>query len=426
MPLSVTGLSHHNSPVELRERMAFEPTQLEQPLLHLHKRTGGGVAIVSTCNRVEVYVSGAVDAQTAERETTVFLAAWHDLAPEDFARYLYTLTEEEAVAHLFRVASSLDSMVVGEAQILGQVQQAFLAAQAAGTTDKIINAAFQTAFKIAKQVRTETEIGLGKVSVASVAVGLAVHIFGDLDDKTVLVVGSGETGKTTLQSLVNHGATRVLVANRTLERAEELAAQFNGQALDMGGLYGRLHEADIVITSTASKEPVLLTEHFQVALKRRNYDPIFAIDIAVPRDIHPAVRDLDNVYLYDIDDLQEVTNQNLEARRAQLVACQALVERQVRRFMAWHRGLKAEPTIVSMRKEVEAIRERELEKTLAHLPNLDDKTREEIEYLTRRIVNNILQRPLRTIKEEVADDEAGSVLTLVKRLFGVKDREELL
>lgn len=426
MPLTITGLSHHGSPVELRERMAFDNARVEAPLLELHQRTGGGVVIVSTCNRVEIYVSGAVDTQTAVQETRAFLGQWHQVPEQEFAPHLYTLSGEEAVAHLFRVASSLDSMVVGEAQILGQVQEAFQAAQAAGTTDKMLNAAFQTAFKIAKQVRTETEVGIGKVSVASVAVGLAVHIFGNLDDKTVLVVGSGETGKTTLQSLVNHGANRVLVANRTLERAEELAAQFNGQALDMGGLYARLHEADIVITSTASKEPVLLSEHFQVALKRRNHDPIFAIDIAVPRDIHPAVRDLDNVYLYDIDDLNEVTSQNLEARRAQLALCQSLVNRQVERFLAWHRALKAEPTIVSMRNEMEAIRERELLKTLAHLPELDDRAREEIEYLTRRIVNNILQNPLRTIKQEVAEDEAGSVLTLVRRLFGVKDREELL
>ena len=426
MPLTITGLSHHSSPVELRERMAFDPSRLEEPLLQLQDRTGGGVVIISTCNRVEIYVSGAVETQEAQEKTAEFLSAWHDLPPSEFTPHLYTLTHEEAVAHLFRVASSLDSMVVGEAQILGQVQQAFLAAQAAGTTDKVLNAAFQTAFKIAKQVRTDTEIGIGKVSVASVAVGLAVHIFGDLDDKTVLVVGSGETGQTTLQSLVNHGASRVLVANRTLERAEEVAAQFNGQALDMGGLYARLHEADIVISSTAAKEPVLLPEHFQVALKQRNYNPMFAIDIAVPRDIHPAVRDLDNVYLYDMDDLHEMTNQNLEARRAQLAACQQMVDRQVERFLAWHRALKAEPTIVSMRNEVEAIRERELQKTLSHLPDLDDHTREEIEYLTRRIVNNILQRPLRTIKEEMAEDEAGSVLTLVKRLFGIKDREELL
>lgn len=426
MPLTVTGLSHHTAPVELRERMAFDPGRLEEPLLQLRERIGGGVAIVSTCNRVEVYTSSAAAPGGVHREVRRFLAQWHGLAEDAFLGCVYAREDAEAVAHLFRVAASLDSMVVGEAQILGQVQEAFLAAQAAGVTDKVINAAFQTAFKIAKEVRTCSSIGAGRVSVASVAVGLAVHIFGDLEDKTVLVIGSGDTGKTTLTSLVNHGARRVIVANRTLENAQALAAEFDGEAIGLDGLDGRLHEADIVISSTAATEPVLHVDHFQRALKRRNQDPMFAIDIAVPRDIHPEVRGLDNVYLYDMDDLQEVANQNLEARRAQLAECQQLVDRQVEKFIEWYRGLQAEPTILSMRNEIDAIRQRELEKTLAALPGLTGKDRQEVEYLTRRIVNNILQQPLKQIKREVAAEDPASVLGLVKRLFGLSDKEEVL
>ncbi|MFP4499991.1 MAG: glutamyl-tRNA reductase [Candidatus Hydrogenedentota bacterium] len=428
MPLTVTGLSHHTSPVALRERMAFDPYALDAPLRALRQHLPeGGLAIVSTCNRVEVYTSSEAAPELAHKAVRAFLAAYHDLPEHAFARYLYHLDNREAVAHLFRVAASLDSMVVGEAQILGQVQEAFLAAQTAGTTDKILNQAFQTAFKIAKQVRTESDIAAGRVSVSSVAVELAVHIFENLADKTVLVIGSGETGKSTLTNLVNQGVARVLVANRTPEKAQELAAQFEGEAMALEDIDAHLHKADIVISSTAAKTPILQAKHFQQALKRRAQNPMFAIDIAVPRDIHPSVRTLDNVYLYDMDDLQEAANQNLEARRAQVATCQEMIDQQVTRFITWYLGLRAEPTIVSMRAELDAIRERELEKTLKVLgDSLEDAQRQEIEYLTKRIVNNILRQPMTQIKREIAQDEATSVLGVVKRLFGLSDREELL
>ncbi len=323
--------------------------------------------------------------------------------------------------HLFRVAAGLDSQVLGEDQILGQVHDAYLAAQAGQCTEKIINGLFQRAFRAAKEVRTKTNINVGKVSVASVAVDLAVSIFMELEDKTVLIIGSGETGELALKHLVEHGAGRVMVANRTLENARALAEQYRGEAIGLDQLAEKLPMADIVLSSTAARDTILHARDFQAALKKRNNAPMFVIDIAVPRDIDKDVNDLDNVYLYNLDDLKQVTEQNLEARRAEEELCLEIIEANVEKFLRWRRALFAEPTIVSMSQEFHAIRARELEKTMAALPGLTDKQREEIEYLSKRIVNNILERPLSQIKEEVNREDPRRVLRLVKRLFGLEE-----
>jgi glutamyl-tRNA reductase len=355
------------------------------------------------------------------RTVADFLADWHKLPRADFEETLYAYGDREAVNHLFRVTASLDSQVVGEDQILGQVHDAYFAAQSEQCTDKITSALFQRAFKAAKEIRTKSSIGRGKVSVASVAVDLAVSIFGDLRDKTVMVIGSGETGELALKSLVDQGARNVIVVNRTIENAQTLAEQYRGEAAPLKCLRDLLHRADIIVSSTAADEPVLYAENFQNALKQRGNEPIFAIDIAVPRDIDEDVNDLDNVYLYNLDDLKEVTEHNMDARRAEMDHCLEMVDTHVDRFMKWRRALFAEPTIVSMSHELHAIRQRELKKTLDALPDLTDKQRNEIEYLSNRIVNNILQRPLVQIKEEVGTDDPGRVLRLVKRLFGLEE-----
>lgn len=422
MTLAITGLNHHTSPLELRERMGFSAEDLPASLLRLRKEIPeGGVVILSTCNRVEIYLRADEPAETLHMRIRKFLADTHGIPEADFAEHLYHYRDRDAVSHLFKVAASLDSMVVGEGQILGQVHDAFLAAQSEDSTDKILGVLFQRAFKVAKEVRTKTEISSGRVSVASVAVDLAVSIFMDLADKTVLVLGSGETGELALKHLVDRGVTRVIVANRTLANAEELAQRFNGEAVALDHLREHLHRADIVIASTAADRSILGLDDFQLALKRRNKAPIFAIDIAVPRDIDAAVNTLDNVYLYDIDDLQEVADRNMEARRAEVTRSMALVDQQVDHFMQWRQGLHAEPAIVSMTREMNAIRERELTKTLQRLPDLDDKAREEVEYLTKRIVNNILQRPMTQLKKEVAEEDPHRVLHLIRRLFGLEE-----
>lgn len=422
MTISLTGLSHHTCPVELRERLSFPEDRRGDALRALKQRLDdGGAVILSTCNRVEVYTHDNTAPEHLRAMVRDFLSEWHDLSPDVFSGHLYEHHNRDAVAHLFRVASSLDSLVVGEDQILGQVHDAYLSAQSEGATDKILHALFQRAFKVAKEVRTKTNINVGKVSVSSVAVDLAASIFGDLSKKTVLVIGSGETGELALKSLVEKGVGRVLVANRTLSKAEEVAATYHGEPLALSSLHLYLHAADIIITSTASEVPILGVDDFTRALRQRDQAPMFVIDIAVPRDVDPRVAELDNVYCYDMDDLEAVARQNLESRRAELVKCQEMVERQVDRFIEWRRSLYAEPTIVSMTQELNAIRERELEKTLSSLPELTDRQREEVEYLTRRIVNNILQRPMHQIKQEVVHEDPGRVLHLVKRLFGLEE-----
>ena len=421
MTIAITGLSHHTSPLELRERVAFGPERLDAALNALRQRfPDGGVVILSTCNRVELYVRAPLPHEELLAAVRNFLCEWHGITPDTLLPHLYERHSEQAVSHLFRVASSLDSMVVGEAQILGQVQDAFQAAHAADATDKILNALFQRALAVAKEVRTQTQIGTGKVSVPSVAVDLAIRVFGDLTRRTAMVVGSGETGQLTLKTLIARGVGKVLVVNRSLDRAQKVAAHFRGEAIGLDALRQHLHRADIVISSTAAEEPILDAAAFAQALRERGQEPMFAVDIAVPRDIDPAVNGLDNVYLYDLDALQEVANQNLVARRAEIALCEEIIGKRVEQFVRWRQGLRAEPAIVSMANELNAIRERELQKTLQSLSDLTDKQREEVEYLTKRIVNTILQRPMTQLKQEVAQEDPSSVLQMIKRLFGLK------
>ena len=334
---------------------------------------------------------------------------------------LYERADRDGVGHLFHVASSLDSMVVGEGQILGQVHDAYLLAQAEQATDKIISQLFQRAFSVAKDVRSRSGISEGKVSVGSVAVDLAVSIFIDLAGKTVMVIGSGKMGELALKSLVSRGVSHVLLVNRTQEKAAELADRIHGEPIALDDLEKHLHRADIVITSTGAHEHLLRAADFEKALRLRAHAPMFVIDIAVPRNVDPAVNDIDNVYLYDIDSLQQVTESNLEARRKEIAKCVEIVEAGIDHFWHWHQGLVAEPTIVSMSEELHAIRERELAKTLASLPDLTDKQREEVAYLSKRIVNSILQRPMTQLKREVAHHDPNAVLHLVKRLFGLRE-----
>ena len=423
MSLTVTGLSHHTSPIALRERMAFAPERIPAALHRLKKRfPEGGAVVLSTCNRVEVYVRAEEPAAQIHEAIRRFLSEWHGFAEAEFVESLYEHEGRETVAHCFRVASGLDSLVVGENQILGQVHDAFLLAQNEGTTEKILSTLFQKAFKVAKEIKTKTSISEGKVSVASVAVDLAVQIFGELSGKTVMVIGSGETGELALKSLVAKGVSNVIVVNRSIDNARALAATHSGEAIALAEIAEHLSRADIVVSSTAAPTPILGPAEFQRALRLRNKAPMFVIDIAVPRDIAPGVNALDNIYLYNIDDLQTVANDNLEARRAEVEHCLRLVEQQVDQFMRWRQGLYAQPAIVSMTREFHAIRERELERLLADCGELTEEQRNAIDYATKRIVNQILQRPLVQMKEEMAQEDPHRVLHIVRRLFGLEER----
>lgn len=429
MSLVVFGLSHHTSPIELRERLAISEAELPRALHALHKRLdGGGAVLLSTCNRIEAYVHHAAPPDVVIGEIHDFLSEWKGVPKEEFLNNAYDYAERDAVGHLFRVVSSLDSLVVGETQILGQVHEAYLMAHAEQVTDKVTSSFFQRAFAIAKKIRTQTNISAGKVSVSSVAVDLAASIFGDLDEKTVMVLGSGETGELTLKNLVDRGAQHVVVANRSLESAQALAAQYHGDAISLENIEMHLHAADIVITSTSASEYVLHPSHFHDALKKRKQAPMIVVDIAVPRDVDHEVKHIDNVYLYDIDDLQQIAGQNMAARRDEMERCLQMVEDSADKFYGWIHSLAAEPTIVSMSQELNAIRERELQKTLAALkypenatPEQVDAINQEVEYLTKRITNAILQRPMTQLKEEIAKDQNAAVLHLVRRLFGLKE-----
>ncbi|MDP7639383.1 MAG: glutamyl-tRNA reductase, partial [Candidatus Hydrogenedentes bacterium] len=336
MTLVVSGLSHQTSELALRERVAFSEEVLPGALLRLRKQLdGAGAVIVSTCNRSEIYVSHAGAPEDLLQEIRKFWRDSHGLEDGEFVDSLYEYDHREAVGHLFRVASSLDSLVVGEGQILGQVHDAYQVAQSEQSTDKVTNSLFQRAFAVAKRVRDKTDIGLGKVSISSVAVNLAASIFGDLSGKTVLVVGSGEMGELTLKSLVDQGAGHVIVVNRTVEKAAELAAHYDGEYVGLADLGERLHDADIVITSTGAPGTVLHEEDFHAALRRRDNEPMFVIDIAMPRDVDASVNHFDDVYLYDIDDLQEVAEQNMETRRAEVDRCLEIVEEGVEQFCKW-------------------------------------------------------------------------------------------
>ena len=422
MSLVVTGLNHRTSDLALREKMAFSEQTLPKALADLRGRFDeGGCVIVSTCNRSEIYAHHPAEPEDIHSEIRRFLSEWHALPDDTFNSALYEHHGKEAVGHLFRVVSSLDSMVVGEGQILGQVHDAYILAHSEQVTDKVINTAFQKAFTVAKRVRSQTKIGAGKVSISSIAVDLAVSIFMDLSGKTAMVIGSGEMSELTLKSLVGHGVGRVLVANRSIDKAQRLAEQYDGEAIDLAHLDVHLPRADIVISSTGAPGVLLRTAHFQQALRERNKQPMFVIDIAVPRDVEAAVNQLDNVYLYNLDDLQEMADKNIEARRTEMDRCLAIVDEGVEQFWRWTQRLVAQPTIVSLSEELHAIRERELKKTLAQLPDLTEAQREEVAYLTKRIVNNVLHQPLKQLKHEADAEDPKGVLQVVRRLFGLKE-----
>jgi glutamyl-tRNA reductase len=422
MSLVVAGINHTTSNIALRERLAFAQDKIPEALSQLRQRLeDAGVVIVSTCNRMEIYVNHIGEATDLLREMRQFISQWHDMDESEFSDSLYEHEDAEAAGHLFRVAASLDSMIVGEDQILGQVHDAYILAHAEQATDKIINNLFQKAFTIAKKVRSTTKISEGKVSISSVAVDLAVSIFMNLTDKTVIVVGSGEMSELTLKCLVDKGVGCVIVANRSVQNAQILADQFYGEAISLDSLDDHLQRADIVISSTGAPGIVLHRDQIAQALKQRSNQPMFVIDIALPRDAEASINDLDNVYLYDIDNLKAVTGKNIEARRNELDRCYQIIDYGVEQFSRWLHSLIAEPTIVSLSHEFNAVRTRELTKTLDSLKHLSDADREEVEYLTKRIVNNILQQPMTQIKQEVHDADHSGVLQIVRRIFGLKE-----
>ncbi len=424
MEILVVGLSHKTAPVEIREKVAFGPETLGEALRAVRERGGVREAlIVSTCNRVEVYAA-ARSAEEGAEALIGFLAEYHGVPEDRLREHLYVYAGRDAVRHVFRVASSLDSMVVGEPQILGQVKDAYEQAVAGSATGLVLNRFMHKAFSTAKRVRTETRIAQAAVSVSFAAVQLAKAIFGSLQGKAVLVIGAGEMCELAVTHLVENGVAQVQVTNRTFARARALAERFQGRAVPFEAFPYHLQEVDIVISSTGAPHFILGVEDVRSAMKARKQKPMFLIDIAVPRDIDPRVNDLPNVYLYDVDDLQGVVEANKRERAREAEKAERIVAEEVEGFLAWVRTLEVTPTIRQLREKFEAVRRAELEKTLRVFGDgLTKKQRKSLEAMTQAIVNKILHEPTVYLKRAANDPDLEVSVDAVRRLFGLDSRD---
>lgn len=424
MELLVVGLNHNTAPIEIRECLAFSEDKMEDALSKVHALPSVKEnMIVSTCNRVEVYASTR-ETEKAVHDLRDFFSQYHGISLKDFEKSLYTHVGEEAVRHIFRVASSLDSMVLGEPQILGQIKEAYDLAQQANTSGLILHRLLHRAFHVAKKVRTETKIAISAVSVSSVAVELAEKIFGTLEKKTVLLIGAGEMCELAARHLVSGGIEKILVTNRTYERAVSLAQEFRGEAIPFEEMGLGLKKTDIVISATNSPQYLIGHDQITKVIRDRKQRPIFFIDIADPRDIEPKVGDIENVYLYNIDDLQKVANDNIKDREKEAQKAETIVQDEVVKFVNWYRSLEVTPTIIALREKFEAIRNRELGKILSLYPNLTEKEKQSLEAMTSAIINKILHGPLTLLKQTDEETMADLYLHTLRTLFQLPEKSD--
>jgi len=417
MELLCLGLSHKTAPIGVRERLALPPEQQEQLLQQLC--TGRAEAmLLSTCNRVEFYVAAA-DIQRARTAVVDEISARAGSAATD---HVYEYHGDAALVHLFRVSSSLDSMVVGEAQILGQVKDAFEVAQRVGAAGGELTRVCSAAFAAAKRVRSETDIGRAPVSMASAAVELAEKVFGGLTGKSVLMVGAGEIAELTVKHLHSAGAKEIIIANRTLQRAEALATDLGAQAKPFEALPTLLVNADVVITSTAAPTPLFTTESVAPALKLRRFRPLFMLDIAVPRDIAPEVNQLNGVYAYDIDDIQKVVADNSAARGAEADKAEALIAEEIAKFVRTRSVRDGVPVLALLRARADQIARTELEKTLSHMgEGLSERQRRSIEAMAMAIINKLLHQPTAKLREASLDEGISRLAGAAAELFGLEE-----
>lgn len=421
MNLILAGINHRTAPVEVRERMNISETRLAAALSDLVSREGivEGL-ILSTCNRVEV-IANAEPALDPEPAVRGFLADTHhcDLAP--YEKHLYWLRRQEVVQHLFRVASSLDSMIVGETQILGQVKQAFAIAQQAGALKGELYEVTNQALAVGRRVRRETAIGSAAVSVSYAAVELAKKIFGTLEGKSVFILGAGKMSELAARHLASSGANGVFVSNRTYDRAVQLARSLNGEAIRFDQIFQHLTRADIVISSTGSPHFLIRKAQVERLLGARKNRPIFFIDIAVPRDVDPAVNELDNAFVYDVDDLQQVVDMNKQQREREAAWAEEIVIQESQKMMRRLASQDIGPTILAIEQRLNLIRDEEMARFGGKLSTLTPLERDAVEGLTRAILNKILHGPIRELKSEAGSPEHGALVQLIRRMFGVTD-----
>ncbi len=417
MQLIALGLNHTTAPVEIREKISFATDTLSNALHALTQcELAKEAVIVSTCNRTEIYCSVEQDNVVALYD---WLARYHALTRDKIQHYLYTHTDHEAVRHLLRVACGLDSMILGEPQILGQIKTAYSTARSAGTIGKLLGKLFEYSFSVAKQVRTDTAIGSSPVSVAFAAVRLAQQIFGDLQGNTALLIGAGETIELAARHLHEKGLGRMIVANRTVERARLVAKEFAGYAITLEEIPKHLEEADVVITSTASPVPILTKAMVEQAVKARKHRPIFMVDIAVPRDIEAEVAELEDVYLYSVDDLNQVIQENLRSREQAALKAEEIIDTEVSHFMGWINSLDAISTICAIRDHSQETRNSLVDKAKRMLDS-GKPAYEVIDYLAHTLTNSLMHTPCAQLRQAGYDGRAEVVLA-ARQLFQLKD-----
>jgi len=421
MHIVVVGLNYRTSPVEVRERFALAEEQFSDALTKL-KATMSIMecVIVATCNRTEIYAV-VERPQICGHDVRWFMEQWFGLPREQFTSHLYMYEDQQAIEHLFKVASGLDSMIIGETQILGQVRSAFLTAQSLKTTGKIFNMLFKQAVTLAKRAHSETKIGELAVSVSYAAVELGKHIFGSFNDKNVFVFGAGETGELTAKHLHSNGATKIQVVNRTLEKAQEVAAQFSGVAYTFEQAQSALEQADIMISSTASKQYILTRADVESLMRKRRNKPLFMIDIAVPRDFDPSIADIDNVFLYDIDDLKDIVESNLAQRQQEAIKIEAMIKEEIEQFVSWYQTLGVVPLIRALHSKAADVHESTMDSLTKKLPDLTDQELKVIRKLTKSMVNQMIQEPVERIKEMAGEKRADEAMALFTQLFDLEE-----
>ena len=419
--LILVGVNHKTTPVEIREKLAFTKGKIEESVDRLFNFPDIiEHTILSTCNRVEIYARANCQ-DSAIKAIKQFICDFHEVSPVELEDHFYSYRNEEAVEHLFRVSSSLDSMILGEAQILGQVKDAYSLAKDLRSTGLVLNQLFEKAFSIAKKVREETGIAERSVSISSAAVELAQKIFDDLENRTVMLVGTGEMAELAAKHLISYGVKTVYVTSRTYDRAANLARTLNGSALDFEAFKNELHRADIVITSTSASNFIIKKEMVEKAIHKRKNKPIFFIDIAVPRDIEPDINDLENIYLYDIDDLHVVVSANMKEREKEADNAMNFISQEVTKFNNWVGTLDAVPTIVEIRKKAENIRMQEIEKTLKKISHLSEDDKKLLRQMSSSMVNKILHKPTIKLKQKTQSEDGHVYLKAIRHLFHLDD-----
>jgi glutamyl-tRNA reductase len=414
------GVNHKTTPLAVREKLALTGGY-DEPLQRLGSLTGlGEYYLLSTCNRVEILFTCKKPTQMRREVLDLMFAG--NVTREEVAECIYTFEDDKAVEHLFMVASSLDSMIVGESQILGQLKDAFRHSSEQKTTGLVLNKLLHKSFSVAKRVRTETQIGASAVSISYAAVELGRKIFGDLKGKKVMLIGAGEMAELAAEHLVGQGTTDVVVANRTLERAMKLAKRYNGKSIGLDELIEQLAFVDIIISSTGATDLILHKDDVASVMRKRRNQPLFFIDIAVPRDLDPKINELDNVYLYDIDDLNAVVEMNKEQRDREAIKAKRIVEEETLKFSHWLSSMELTPTIVELRATTEAICRAELAKTIPRLNGITAKEQQSIEKMVNAIANKILHNPLQYLKNDHPCSDQEQRISTVRHLFKLDDQ----